>query len=339
MNKGVSNMPGFKDIVGHKQIVQHLESAMKLNKISHAYIFNGEKGSGKKLLASAFAQALQCETPEVDACENCRSCKQAESGNHPDIIRIVHEKPNSIGVEEVRDQLVNDVQIKPYSSRFKVYIVPDAEKLTVQAQNAILKTIEEPPAYAVILLLTTNAQALLPTILSRCLMLSMKPIPDFQVMEYLMEHVQIPDYEAELCVAFAQGNIGKAVQLATSENFNEIRLAAIHLLKNIPDMEIQDIINTVKAVSEFKVDIQDYLDLLAVWYRDVLYFKATKDANGLIFKDQVQEISDQTNNGSYEGMENILDGLQKAKERLNANVNFDLTMELLFLTIKENLTQ
>ena len=85
------------------------------------------------------------------------------------------------------------------------------------------------------------------------------------------------------------------------------------------------------------MDIQDYLDILAIWYRDVLYFKATKDVDGVIFKDQIQYIREQTHNGSYEGMEQILTSLQKAKERLNANVNFDLTMELLFLTIKENL--
>lgn len=332
-------MPGFNNIVGHKQVKEHLQNAMKLSKISHAYIFNGEKGSGKKLLAAAFAEALQCEAGENKPCGQCKSCKQAENRNHPDIIRVIHEKPNSIGVEEVREQLVNSVQIKPYSSKYKVYIIADAEKMTPQAQNAILKTIEEPPEYAVILLLTTNAQSFLPTILSRCVMLSMKPIPDEQVKRYLMEHVKVPDYQADICVAFAQGNIGKAIQLASSESFSEIKMSAVHLLKNIPSMELNDITTMVKAVSEFKVEIQDYLDLLAVWYRDVLYFKATKDANGLIFKEQVREISEQTNRGSYEGMEQILEGLQIAKERLRANVNFDLTMELLFLTIKENLAK
>ena len=127
------------------------------------------------------------------------------------------------------------------------------------------------------------------------------------------------------------------MQLATSENFNEIKNSALHLLKNVSRMEINDIIATVKSVSEFKMDIQDYLDFLAVWYRDILYFKATRDINGLIFKDQVNVISDQIKKSSYEGIENIIKGLQKAKTRLNANVNFDLTMELLFLLIKENL--
>lgn len=332
-------MPGFRDIVGHQQIITHLENAMELGKISHAYILSGEKGCGKKLLADVFAEALQCEADGVEPCKNCHSCKQAESGNHPDIIHVTHEKPNSISVEDIREQIVNDVQIKPYNGRFKVYIVPDAEKMTVQAQNALLKTIEEPPAYAVILLLANNASALLPTILSRCVMLSLKPVADVQVKKYLMEHVMIPDYEADVCVAFAQGNIGKAVQLATSENFNEIKISALHLLKNVSKMEIPDIIATVKAVSEFKMDIQDYLDFLAVWYRDILYFKATRDISGLIFKDQLNVITDQINKGSYEGIENIIRGLQKAKTRLNANVNFDLTMELLFLLIKENLVK
>lgn len=329
-------MPGFREIVGHKQIIEHLQNAIKMDKISHAYILGGEKGSGKRTIAAAFAQTLQCEGGQQDACGSCHSCKQAESKNHPDIIYVTHEKPNSIGVEEIREQVVSDVQIKPYSSKYKIYIIADADKMTVQAQNALLKTIEEPPAYAVIILLTANVPSLLPTILSRCVTLAMKPVADSEVKDYLMEHVQIPDYQADICVAFAQGNIGKAVQLASSENFNEIRSSALHLLKCVRKMDMSDIMAHVKGVSEFKVDIQDYLDFLAVWYRDVLYFKATKDIDGLIFKDQAQSISDQANFSSYEGIENILKGLEKAKTRLNANVNFELAMGLLFLLIKEN---
>lgn len=188
----------------------------------------------------------------------------------------------------------------------------------------------------VILLLTTNSAAFLPTILSRCVMLNMKPASDELVRRYLMEHVQIPDYEADICVAFAQGNIGKAERLASSEYFSEIKGAAIHLLTHVKDMDIGEISQAVKAVSEYKLDIRDYLDLLAVWFRDVLYFKATNDANGIIFKENVRAITTQTRHCSYEGLEQILEGIRKAKARLTANVNFDLTMELLFLLIKEN---
>lgn len=330
-------MPGFQDIAGHRQIITHLENAMKLNKVSHAYILSGEKGSGKKLLADVFAQALQCNAADKKPCGQCHSCKQALNGNHPDIIHVTHERPNSISVEEIREQLVQDIQIRPYSSPYKIYIVPNADRMTVQAQNALLKTIEEPPSYGVILLLADNESALLPTILSRCVVLSMKPVGDAQVKKYLMEHAGVPDYEADICVAFAQGNIGKAIWLATSENFNQIRSTALHLLKNIPAMDISEVTAMVKSVAEFKMNVQDFLDFLAVWYRDILYFKATRDINGLIFKDQVNVITDQINKSSYEGIENIIDGLAKAKVRLNANVNFDLTMELLFLLIKENM--
>ena len=159
-------MAGFSEILGHEQIIEHLQNAIKLQKVSHAYILDGEEGAGKKLLARAFAQTLQCERGGVDPCGECHSCKQAQSGNQPDIIEVTHEKPASIGVEDIRGQLCSDIQIKPYSSPYKIYIVDEAEKMTVQAQNALLKTIEEPPAYGVIMLLTTNADAFLPTILS-----------------------------------------------------------------------------------------------------------------------------------------------------------------------------
>ena len=161
-------MAGFGDIVGHEQIIWHLQNAIRMGKVSHAYLLNGEPGSGKKLLADCFAMTLQCEAGGIDPCMECHSCKQALTNNQPDIIRVTHEKPNTISVEDIRTQLNGDIQIKPYSSRYKIYIVADADLMTVQAQNALLKTIEDPPAYAVILLLANNADRLLPTILSRC---------------------------------------------------------------------------------------------------------------------------------------------------------------------------
>lgn len=329
-------MPRFKDITGHQQIIRHLQNAIKLNKVSHAYIFNGEEGSGKNVLAMTFAMALQCEKKLGEPCLECRFCKQAENGNQPDIIKITHEKPNSIGVEDIRVQLNSDIMIKPYSSPYKIYIIDEAEKLTVQAQNALLKTIEEPPAYAVIMLLTSNADEFLPTILSRCISLNLKNVDDSEVKKYLIENLQIPDYKADICAAFAQGNIGKAIKLASAEDFNQIKDETIQLMKYINDMEIGEIVDAVKRISSHKLEVQDYLDLIMIWYRDVLVFKATADANSLIFKDEVRHIQKQANRSSYEGIEAIIHALDTAKARLNANVNFDLVMELLLLTIKEN---
>lgn len=329
-------MAKFTDIIGQEQLKEHLQNAISMNKVSHAYIINGERSSGKEFVAKVFAATLQCEKGETEPCMECHSCKQALSGNQPDIIFVSHEKPNTISVEDIRTQINNDIVIKPYSSPKKIYIINEGEKMTVQAQNALLKTLEEPPEYAIIMILTSNVDTLLPTILSRCVVLNMKPVPDNKVKKFLMEELEIPDYKANICVAFARGNIGKAKMLATSEEFDKVKEEAVTLVKYINDMEISEIVKAIKKISEYKFDVTDYLDILSVWYRDVLLFKATKDANSLIFKDELQFIRRTADRSTYEGIEIIVKALQQAKRRLEANVNFDLTMELLLLTIQEN---
>lgn len=329
-------MPGFSDVLGHEQTIAHMKSAIEANKVSHAYLLAGEKGSGKKMLAGIFARTLQCEAHGSEPCGKCHSCIQAESGNQPDIIYVTHEKPGSISVDDIRGQVNGDIQIKPYSSPYKIYIIDEAEKLTQQAQNALLKTIEEPPAYAIIMLLTANEGMLLPTIKSRCVTLTMKPVPLPLIRQYLMEELQIPDYRADICAAFSQGNVGKARRLALSDSFGEMLEHALHMVKYISEMEPSDLVEDLKKINTYKMDIQDYLDLLTVWYRDVLMFKATCDANNLVFSNELNSIRDKAKDSSYEGLECIIKALEKAKVRLNANVNFDMAMELLLLTMKEN---
>lgn len=329
-------MGSFKDVVGHKNIIEYIKNAVKEDKVSHAYILNGERGSGKKMLATLFAETLLCEEKGTSPCNNCHSCKQVDSGNHPDLIWVQHEKPGAISVDDIRVQLNGDVLIKPYQSSKKIYIIPQADTMTVQAQNALLKTLEEPPEYAVIFLLTENADQLLPTITSRCVMLKLRNIRDTLIRKYLMEKLEVPDYKADICTAFAQGNMGKAIMLAGSDHFNEIRDEAIQLLKYIHDMEISEIAKAIKQCQAYKLEINDYLDIIMIWYRDVLLYKATKDVDAIVFKDQMSSIKEAATRSSYEGIELILESLEKAKTRLDANVNFDLVMELLCLTIKEN---
>ena len=329
-------MAGFQDILGHEQIIEHLQNAIKTDKVSHAYILDGPYMSGKKMIADAFSMTLECEKKGTEPCMECHSCKQALGKNQPDIIYLQHEKPNTISVDDIRSQINNDIGVKPYSSPYKVYIVDEAEKMNVQAQNALLKTIEEPPAYAVILLLTNNAEIFLPTILSRCVRLSLKAVPDEKIKAYLMKNYEVPDYKADVCVAFAQGNVGKAIELAESEDFNEIKNSALQLIKRLDDIELYEMTEAVKQISNYKLKINDYFDLIMIWYRDVLLYKATADVNKLIFKEEVYEIKKEASRSSYGGIENILEALEKAKIRLNANVNFDLVIELLLLTIKEN---
>ncbi|MBR5407741.1 MAG: DNA polymerase III subunit [Lachnospiraceae bacterium] len=331
-------MAKFSDIIGQEHIKEHLINAVRSGNVSHAYIISGEKNAGKEFIANTFAMALQCENRDENGnpCMECHACKQAVTNNQPDIITVIHEKPGTIGVEDVRNQVVSDVYVRPYSCRWKIYIINDAEKLSVQAQNALLKTLEEPPEYVVILLLTSNISTLLPTIISRSIVLNMRPVDDKTVRKYLMERIHIPDYQADICVAFARGNIGKAKHLATSEDFDNIKNEAVRVLKYADEMDINEFVSAVNQISAYKVNIDDYMDILLIWYRDVLLLKATNDVDSLVFKDEVRSIRERAGRSSYEGIEKIIETIDKTKARLKANVNFELAMELLLLAIKEN---
>jgi DNA polymerase-3 subunit delta' len=328
-------MNSFQQIVGHESIIEHLQNAIQAGKVSHAYIYHGEDGMGKKTLATAFAKVMQCEAGKTTSCNQCKSCLQAESNNHPDIKWVTHEKA-SIGVEDIRLQVNADIQVKPYSSPYKIYIIDSAEKMTEAAQNALLKTIEEPPEYVVILLLVSNINIILPTILSRCVQLNLKPVDKQLMNEFLMVHHHIPDYMAEVAADFSGGNVGKAIKYASSEEFEHMKEDVLHILKYIDEMELHEILAGLKTITDGKASIEDEIDLMVLWFRDVLMLKATGDPNLLLYRDEFAFIKKQANTRSYEGLEKIISSMEKAKIRLKANVNTDIALELMLLTIKEN---
>lgn len=329
-------MAQFREIIGQQHIVEHFKNAIEKKTVSHAYIINGEKSSGKEFIVNTVAMAIQCENFNGEPCLKCKSCKQALSKNHPDIKTITHDKPNTISVNDVREQIVDDVVIKPYQSEKKIYIVNETEIMSAQAQNALLKTLEEPPQYTTIFLLTSNITSLLDTILSRCVVLNMRPVEDKDVRKFLINEVHVPDYQADVCVAFARGNIGKAKSLASSEDFTNIKDEAVRILRNIQDMNIDQVVEAVRRLTDYKVNINDILDLIMIWYRDVLLFKATNDTNNIVFKEEISDIMRRANLSSYEGIELIIESVEKTKARLKANVNFELAIELMLLAIKEN---
>ena len=279
---------------------------------------------------------LLCEEGGKEPCMQCHACKQVLSGNHPDLIYVTHEKPASMGVDDIREQINDTIMVRPYSSQYKIYIVDEAQKMTVQAQNALLKTIEEPPAYAVIMLLTTNPDAFLPTILSRCVQLKLKPLKDSVVKEYLEEKLHVKDIQAEIYSAFARGNLGKAIHLAQSEDFKMMYEEILKLLKEIKEMDISQLLDVIRKLKDNNTDIKECLNFMQMWYRDILMYKTTKDLNLLIFKDEFSAVKKAASLSSYEGLERILEAIDKARVRLDANVNMELVMELLLLTMKEN---
>lgn len=330
---------GFKEIVGHEDIIAHFKSSIETGNVGHAYIISGDAGSGKKALAYAFADTLECEAGGTEPCGNCQSCLQISTGNYPDIITVTHEKPNLISVDEVREQLVNTVDVKPYKGKYKIYVIPDAELLNVQAQNAILKTIEEPPAYAVILLLTTNLDKLLETVQSRCLKLQTKPIRERDVLAYLTNVMGLTKEKAYFCLDFAQGNLGKAIKLAGNEEYAEIVDSVVNVLTHIGDMDVETLGKAVKDIEQFKMSMNDYMDLMMMWYRDAMMIKITGNVDKILFKNEFSTLKKQAGKLTFKSIEDKINAIAKAEQRLLANANFEVTIELLLLTLKEEATE
>lgn len=328
-------MAEFKQIIGHEQIIGHMQNAIRQKKISHAYLLCGESGSGKRLVAEAFAKAVLCEEGGIEACGKCKSCKQAESGNHPDIRVVVREKA-TLGVKEIREQVTADVQIKPYSSEYKIYLIDEAEKMTEEAQNALLKTIEEPPEYAVFLLMVDRQELLLSTVLSRCVLLPFYPVATGKIKQFLMEEKGVPDYLAESAAVFSGGLVGRAVQYTESEAFTEQREEVLHLVKYVDQMTMAEVMENVKLLASKKDAAMEYLDMILLWYRDVLMYKATKDINALMFANEPEAVADQAKKRSFENLQGIVEALEQVKQRLKSNVNFETALELLLLYMKED---
>lgn len=335
-------MMGNDNVVGQDKIKEFIKKSIVRNKVSHAYVINGEKGSGRLELAKLFAATLQCDAPydgwDIDnfarPCGECQSCKQMRNGNQPDVITLTYEK-KTIGVDDIRYQINNTAAIKPYKGPYKIYIIPEADKMTEQAQNALLKTIEEPPEYVVILLLVQSLGMLLPTILSRCVELNMRPLTEVQVIEYLMKNLQIPDYVAHTSAVFAQGNIGKAIRYATEGDFMNLKDEVLKSLRSLEGKRTDELMEMIRHIKDENYDLDDYLDIMILWYRDILLYKAIKDNSTVIFKDETRNIADEARVRSYENIERCIKAIDKAKIRLNANVNFDIAMELLLTTLKE----
>lgn len=279
------------------EIRQYFREMAGRDQVGHAFILEGDSGEGWRKLAEEFAATVQCE--HRNFCGRCPSCQAYQSGNHPDIIQVTHEKKDSIGVDEIRAQLVDDMAIKPYSSPYKVYLVDEAEKLTVQAQNALLKTLEEPPVYGIILLLTTNTEMLLPTIRSRCINLKVRS--------------------------------GGRVSLGLTE---EQRAELFALVHDLPDYRAAELADEAKKIKEWKQDIASLLNFFRYWYRDVLVWKSTQGKGPLMFQEEERYYRARSEALSYAQLNRIFDQIQEAESRVRSNVNYELTWELLLLEMK-----
>ena len=333
----------FAQVLGEEQLIGRLRARTKEGAVPHALLFTGEEGSGKKTLASLYAKLLLCENGGDEPCLTCASCRQVADNAHPDIYRIEPEtgkggavKPISVAL--IRRELIDSIQIKPYKGPYKIYIVDRAEKLTTEAQNALLKTLEEPPSYAVIILLATGEEDLLETVRSRCVTMRIERVDTERIQRYLQEEGMAPDYRARPAARFAQGNVGKAAELAASDTFDNCRDAVLDFFERAEHIGYDDIVSRAQELAgSAKVrDLQ--LELIQILLRDILTVKAFgAEGYDLFFADRKEAVGGLAERLSYPAIAQIQRQIYISKERIEQNVAVDMVVEGLLSLIKETM--
>ena len=328
-------MNSFYDIVGHEQVKKSLQKVVSTNTPSHAYLLYGGEGVGKRSVARAFAKALECSGSNGDCCNQCISCKAFDSENHPDVIYVRLNGKKSLGVEEIREQIVQKAVSKQYQYEYKIFIIENADAMTAAAQNALLKTLEEPPHYAVFLLLADNKEGFLPTILSRTVLLPLRPLSDTDVKEYLKSHLSIGDEQAAVFSAISQGSIGQAMEMAGSEEFAAMRRDIINKLLLLTKTSTPACLALARELEIYK-DSKRLLDMIYLWYRDLLAVKCIGNAGTILQQDFAEQLHGQAAGTNEKNIISQLDAVWQAQGQLRQNASFISVMEVLFIKLKES---
>lgn len=322
----------FEEIRGNTPLVEQLRRSAASGRSSHAYLFLGGAGAGKRLIANTFAKALQCEG-EKRPCDSCKSCHAFNHGNHPDVIYFQPLKNGkTYTIEDVREQLLETVDLKPFQYEKKIYIIEKADALNIQSQNALLKTLEEPPAHAVFLLLAERAEAFLPTILSRVVVMKIRPLSAETIADYLMQAGHLAE-ESHILSAYAQGRIGQALELVEDEGFREMRQDILGKLEALPSMSEGEAYLLAKDLEGYKNDLR-FLDIMELWYRDLLTAKSLREEGYLIQRDKKDAIFRAAKEPAALLAKKAA-AVRTARMRLAQNANFRLTMEVMLMDLKE----
>ena len=293
----------FDEIIGNEKIKEELKRSLEEDKVSHSYMFVGIEGIGKQLIAKAFAQMILCTNETEKGCDKCKSCIEFQSQNHPDFLYIEPDG-NSIKIEQIR-YLQRKIQEKPIISNKKVYIINDADKMTQEAQNCLLKTLEEPPEYSIIILIGSNENAFLNTIKSRCMKLTFQPIAPEEIKQYMEKTYGMNNINENMLEAF-QGSIGKAIALKDKkEEYENIE----KMIEKLDKTDMTELIGLGSALYQSKEEINDILE-----YMNIVLLKMTKE------------------NVKYA---NCIDIVENTKKRLHQNANYDMCIDNMIFNMWE----
>lgn len=306
----------FEKIRGQRFAKKYLSNSIKSNMISHAYMFEGPSGVGKNTMARELAATL---------------LEMENLFNSPDYIEITPDG-NSIKIAQIR-KLQSDILVKPYKS-YKIYVIDEAQKMTVEAQNALLKTLEEPPKYAIIILITNNKESLLETIKSRCEIIKFTPIPLVEVADYLTQ-TGVDKNRASLLANFSRGSMQKAIELSESEDFHIMRDEVQKYVETFLTGSMLDIMDIQSSIEKYKDNITNVLDLLVNYFRDIMMVKENVDSSMIINLDRLVFIKNMSTKITYSQLSKIIDIIEETKNKLRSNCNFNISIQVMTLNIYE----
>lgn len=306
----------FEKIRGQRFAKKYLSNSIKSNMISHAYMFEGPSGVGKNTMARDLATTL---------------LEMENLLNSPDYIEITPDG-NSIKIAQIR-KLQSDILVKPYKS-YKIYVIDEAQKMTVEAQNALLKTLEEPPKYAIIILITNNKESLLDTIKSRCEIIKFTPIPLVEVADYLTQ-TGVDKNRASLLANFSRGSMQKAIELSESEDFHIMRDEVQKYVETFLTGSMLDIMDIQSSIEKYKDNITNVLDLLVNYFRDIMMVKENVDSSMIINLDRLVFIKNMSTKITYSQLSKIIDIIEETKNKLRSNCNFNISIQVMTLNIYE----
>lgn len=294
----------FENIIGNTNIKTVLEKSIKQNKLSHSYLFVGIQGIGKKMIATEFAKMILC-LDDNKYCNHCKSCIEFDTNNNPDFV-LISPGENNIKIEQIRD-IQKRIQEKPIISEKKVYIIDNADLMTTEAQNCLLKTLEEPPEFAVIILIGSNSNTFLPTIKSRCTIMNFNKISDEEMTKYLREKCDVKNIDQNMLYMY-QGSIGKSLELKEKqEEYRNIE----NIINNINRYDLIDFINNAEILYKSKEEINDILD-----YINVILLNKAKDE--YLYTNCIQIV-------------------ENTKKRLKQNANYDMSIDNMLFNIWEEI--
>lgn len=324
----------YSNVAGQEEIKTSLIKSINDNQVSHCYIFEGPKGMGKYDLALVFAQSLLCQDFISDPCNKCSDCIKVNTGNHPDL-HIVNNDETTIKRDDI-DEIVESIYKKPYESDKKIYIIKDAHKMTTQAANTFLKTLEEPPGDSVVILLTYNFSLLLPTIVSRCQIVKFKNINKEVINSYLKRNYGMSDEIADITAEYSKGILNRAVNIAKgNDTILDTRSEIIHLFDKIINSDSEIIFELENYFEQNKDRIDIIIEILMIWIRDITFIK--NNLNALVANKDFKQLAEVHSNlmkvdsDSYD----LIEVLQSTSDSIKSNVNYKLAIDNMLLKIQE----